>query len=301
MSLSFARYGKDNIRLYKVDKDEKTGTQTVVEMTVCILLEGDIDTSYTAADNSVVVATDTQKQTCYILAKQNPITPPELFASIVGTHFVETYSHIHAAHVKIIQHRWTRMTIDGKPHPHSFFRDGEEIRVVESVTRENQGIFLRSKIEKLLVLKSTGSAFYGFHRDAYTQLPETWDRILSTEVEAGWKWKTFSTLAEVKSVVPKFDEAWNAAREITLKTFATDNSASVQNTMYKMCEQILAAVPLVEAVDYSLPNKHYFEIDLSWHKGLKNTGKDATVLAPQSNPNGLIECTVTRKGPKAKL
>lgn len=301
MSLSFARYGKDNIRLYKVDKDEKTGTQTVVEMTVCILLEGDIDTSYTAADNSVIVATDTQKQTCYILAKQNPITPPELFASIVGTHFVETYSHIHAAHVKIIQHRWTRMTIDGKPHPHSFFRDGEEIRVVESVTRENQGISLRSKIEKLLVLKSTGSAFYSFHRDAYTQLPEVWDRILSTEVEAGWKWKTFSTLAEVKSVVPKFDEAWNAAREITLKTFATDNSASVQNTMYKMCEQILAAVPLVEAVDYSLPNKHYFEIDLSWHKGLKNTGKDATVLAPQSNPNGLIECTVTRKGPKAKL
>lgn len=301
MSLSFARYGKDNIRLYKVDKDEKTGTQTVVEMTICILLEGDIDTSYTAADNSVVVATDTQKQTCYILAKQNPITPPELFASIVGTHFVETYSHIHAAHVKIIQHRWTRMTIDGKPHPHSFFRDGEEIRVVESVTRENQGISLRSKIEKLLVLKSTGSAFYGFHRDAYTQLPETWDRILSTEIEAGWKWKTFSTLAEVKSVVPKFDEAWNAAREITLKTFATDNSASVQNTMYKMCEQILAAAPLVEAVDYSLPNKHYFEIDLSWHKGLKNTGKDATVFAPQSNPNGLIECTVTRKGPKAKL
>jgi len=301
MSLSLARYGKDNIRLYKVDKDEKTGTQTVVEMTICILLEGDIDTSYTAADNSVVVATDTQKQTCYILAKQNPITPPELFASIVGTHFVETYSHIHAAHVKIIQHRWTRMTIDGKPHPHSFFRDGEEIRVVESVTRENQGISLRSKIEKLLVLKSTGSAFYGFHRDAYTQLPETWDRVLSTEIEAGWKWKTFSTLAEVKSVVPKFDEAWNAAREITLKTFATDNSASVQNTMYKMCEQILAAVPLVEAVDYSLPNKHYFEIDLSWHKGLKNTGKDATVFAPQSNPNGLIECTVTRKGPKAKL
>lgn len=43
--LSYARYGKDNIRLYKVDKDEKTGTQTVVEQTVQILLEGDIETS----------------------------------------------------------------------------------------------------------------------------------------------------------------------------------------------------------------------------------------------------------------
>jgi urate oxidase len=43
--LSYARYGKDNIRLYKVDKNEKTGVHTVVEQTVCTLLEGDIDTS----------------------------------------------------------------------------------------------------------------------------------------------------------------------------------------------------------------------------------------------------------------
>lgn len=184
------------------------------------------------------------------------------------------------------------------------------------MTREGQGVSIRSKIEKLLVLKSTGSAFHGFHRDEYTQLPETWDRILSTEVEAGWQWKLFKSIAEVKSV--NFNAAWQAARDITLKTFATDSSASVQNTMYKMCDQILAAIPEVEAVDYALPNKHYFEIgkaphlsrfiitvnivtDLSWHKGLKNTGKDATVFAPQPNPNGLIQCTVTRKGLKSKL
>lgn len=34
--------------------------------------------------------------------------------------------------------------------------------------------------------------------------------------------------------------------------------------------------------------------DLSWHKGLKNTGKDAEVYAPQSGPNGLIKCEVAR-------
>ncbi|KAI9689801.1 MAG: hypothetical protein M1822_009683 [Bathelium mastoideum] len=298
--LSYARYGKDNIRLYKVHKDAETGTQSVTEMTICTLLEGDIETSYTEADNSGIVATDTQKQTCYILAKQNPVTPPELFASIVGNHFIETYKHIHVAHIRIITHRWTRLSVDGKPHPHSFYRDGEEVRVVEAVAREGQGISIRSGIEKLLVLKSTGSAFHGFHRDEYTRLPEAWDRILSTEVECGWQWKTFSGLQEVRSVVPRFDEAWEAARKITLETFATDSSPSVQNTMYKMCDQILAAASLVEAVNYSLPNKHYFEIDLSWHKDLQNTGKDAEVYAPQSDPNGLIQCTVTRQE-KGKL
>lgn len=150
------------------------------------------------------------------------------------------------------------MSIDGKPHPHSFFRDGAETRVIESVTREGQGISIRSKIEKLLVLKSTGSAFHGFHRDEFTRLPETWDRILSTEIEAGWQWKVFQSLSEVKDV--DFNGAWKAARDITMKIFAEDNSASVQATMYKMCDQILATVPLIDAVDYALPNKHYFEI-----------------------------------------
>ncbi|KAK5156816.1 hypothetical protein LTR16_002261 [Cryomyces antarcticus] len=299
--LSYARYGKDNVRLYKVHKDQETGVQSVTEMTVCSLLEGDIDESYTAADNSPIVATDTQKQTVYILAKQNPVTPPELFASILGNHFISSYKHIHAAHIKITVHRWTRMTVEGKPHPHSFMRDGAETRVVEAVAREGEGISIRSGINGLLVLKSTGSAFYGFQRDEYTKLPETWDRILSTEVECGWHWKKFASLEDVRSVVPKFDTAWEAARTITLETFAKENSPSVQNTMYKMCDQILAAAPLTEAVEYSLPNKHYFEIDLSWHKGLKNTGKDAEVFAPQSDPNGLIQCTVTRKGKSAKL
>ncbi|KAF2673174.1 uricase [Microthyrium microscopicum] len=300
--LNYARYGKDNIRLFKVDRDAKAGTQTVTEMVVCVLLEGDIETSYTEADNSVVVATDTQKQTTYIMAKQNPINPPEVFGALLADHFVKTYSHIHGAHVKVTQHRWTRMIVDGKPHPHSFLRDSDEIRVVNVHAQDGgKGITIRSGIEKLLVLKSTGSAFYGFHRDVYTQLPETWDRILSTEVESGWTYKTFGTLPEVQSYAEKFNDTWKAAREITLNTFANESSPSVQNTMYKMCEQILAAVPAVEKVEYSLPNKHYFEIDLSWHKGLKNTGKDAEVYAPQSNPNGLIQCTVSRKGGKAKL
>ncbi|TEA19968.1 Uricase [Colletotrichum sidae] len=289
--LASARYGKDNVRVYKVQRNGDT--QTVTELTVCCLLEGDIATSYTAADNSVVVATDSIKNTIYIKAKENPINPPELFASILGTHFLDTYAHIHAANIKIVQHRWTRMTVDGEPHPHSFYRDSEETRNVEARVSRRDGVALTSSIQKLTVLKSTGSAFHGFVRDEYTTLPETWDRILSTDVDAAWTWR-FPDLAAVRSAVPKFDPAWTAARDITMRTFARDESASVQATMYKMCEQILAAVPEVLAVTYTLPNKHYFEVDLSWHKGLKNTGPDAEVYAPQSGPNGLIKCEVAR-------
>jgi urate oxidase len=256
---------------------------------------------YTKADNSVVVATDSMKNTVYVKAKEHPVTPPELFASILSTHFIDTYPHLTAAHVNVITHRWTRMTIDGKPHPHSFYRDGNETRNVEAVARKGKGIDIRSGIAGLLVLKSTGSQFHGFIRDEYTTLPEVWDRILSTDVDAGWSWKTFPDLATVKAAIPKFDKAFDNARNITMKTFAEEDSPSVQNTMYKMCEYIMEAVPEVDSVDYSLPNKHYFEIDMSWHKGLKNTGKDAEVYAPQSGPNGLIKVTVARSQVASKL
>jgi urate oxidase len=152
------------------------------------------------------------------------------------------------------------MTVDGKPHPHSFYRDGTETRNVEVTFKRNIGFAIKSGIQGLTVLKSTGSAFHGFVRDEYTTLGETWDRILSTDVDATWDWKLFKTLEDIKAIIPKFDAAWESAREITMSTFATDYSASVQATMYLMSEQILAAVPLVEHVTYSLPNKHYFEI-----------------------------------------
>ena len=215
---------------------------------------------YTEADNSVVVATDSIKNTIYIKAKEHPVNPPELYVSHLGQHFLDRYPHITTAHIKVVVHRWTRMDVDGAPHPHSFFRDGQETRNVEATISRAGGIALTSSIQGLTVLKSTGSAFHGFVRDEYTTLPETWDRILSTDVDCSWTWKPFATVAAVEAGVERFDAAWAGARTIIMKTFATDESASVQNTMYKMCEQILEAAPEVEKAGFSLPNKHYFEV-----------------------------------------
>lgn len=257
--LSYARYGKDNVRVYKVHRNSD-GTQDVTEMTVCTLLEGDIAESWTQANNANIVATDTQKQTVYVMAKLHPVNPPELFASILGQHYLDQYPHISAAHISIKVHKWTRLQVEGKPHPHSFVRDGNELRTVEAVAKRGAGLKIRSGVTGLLVLKSTGSQFWGFHRDEYTRLPETWDRILSTEVEAIWQWRNFADVKAVEKEVDIFNKAWSDAKTITLETFAKENSPSVQNTMYLMSEQILAAAPLVDSVDYSLPNKHYFEI-----------------------------------------
>lgn len=301
--LSSNTYGKDNVRILKVKRDpQNPKKQDVIELTVRVLLKGELDVAYTKADNCPVVPTDTVKNTCFIIAKQTEVWPIERYASTLADHFLTRYAHIHAAEVYVIQHRWTRYDVHGTPHPHSFIRDGAEVRTTLVTKEEGQPFQIKSGIKDLTVLKSTNSMFYGFHECEYTTLPEDYDRILSTDVDASWTFipGKIQTLADVSALADKgeFDRAFNLARNVTLEIFAVENSASVQATMYNMSERILKEGPLLDSVSYALPNKHYFYLDLSWHKDIKNLGKDAEVYVPSPNPNGLIKCTVTRSSSK---
>ena len=175
----------------------------------------------------MVVATDSIKNTIYIKAKEHPVNPPELYASHLGQHFLDTYPHITSAHINIIVHRWTRMTVDNAPHPHSFFRDGQETRNVEATVSRSGGIALTSSIAGLSVLKSTGSAFHGFVRDEFTTLGETWDRILSTVIHCSWTWKPFSTAYSLQHGAERFDAAWASALSPIVKTFTAHDTDAV--------------------------------------------------------------------------
>ncbi|TQS38524.1 hypothetical protein Golomagni_00970 [Golovinomyces magnicellulatus] len=288
-----SRYGKDNVRICKVERDEETGVQTVTEMTMGVMLEGAINSSYTQGDNSVIIATDSMKNAVYIKAKENPVSPPELFACILGDHFIGKYPHLTGAQIKIITHQWARMNFDGKPHPHSFYKDGDYTQVTKAKIQKNK-IEISSGINGLPVFKSTGSQFHGFVRDEFTTLPEAWDRVLSTHINCIWTWKPFETMTSVRAAAPHFDKAWLDVRDITMKIFAQENSHSVQNTMYNMSNHILQTNTSIQDVEYKLPNKHYNKIDLSWYKGLQDTGENAEIYLPQTDPNGLIELKVTR-------
>ena len=60
------RYGKSAIRLVRVDRHDER--HRVRDLTIAIALEGDFAASYVDGDNSLVVATDTMKNTAYALA-----------------------------------------------------------------------------------------------------------------------------------------------------------------------------------------------------------------------------------------
>src|SRR5258707_2924996 len=100
----------------------------LTELTVAIRLEGDFARSYTHGDNSNVVATDSMKNTVYVLAKTHPLDSPESFAHDLAQHFVKTYAQVQGAEVSIEQSAWRRIEVASRSHPTAFESGGAELR-----------------------------------------------------------------------------------------------------------------------------------------------------------------------------
>ncbi len=188
MKLSFHRYGKTRVRVLRV---HRTGaTHRVKELEVTVLLRGKFESSYTSSDNSLVVATDTMKNTINILAKKKLGSETEDFGREIGDHFLRTYPQVNDAEVSLSEHCWERLECDGKPHPHAFKeKSGAKPFSIVTCSRET-GPKVDSGIENLLIMKSTGSGFEGFFKDRHTTLAETKDRILATRLRAVWSYQT---------------------------------------------------------------------------------------------------------------
>lgn len=295
-------YGKGNVKFLKVKKNPANPKeQEVLEANCQVLLSGGFDVSYTKADNSPIVPTDTVKNTILVEAKNTDVWPIERFAGHLAQHFTSKYDHVDGVEVTIVQTKWTKYAVNGSLHPHSFKHEGPETRrTVLSYLKASKKLTITSSIKDLTVLKSTGSMFYGYNVCDYTTLQPTKDRILSTDVDASWVFdpKIIGTLDDVATAADAgvFDNAYNKARGVTLDLFALENSASVQATMFNMSEKILETVKEIASVSYALPNKHYILFNLEW-KGIKD---NTELFYPSPDPNGQIRSTVARE-PKSKL
>jgi len=305
-TLTSAIYGKDKVRVFRVVRTDTV--HEIAEYNVRAILGGDISTSFTQADNSVVVATDSIKNTIYILAKKSPyILDPVLFALHLGIHFVQTYPHIHQTHISIEKLKWSRIALPGKieGHKHSFVRDGDEKRTVEvhvdgAKNKAAPAARIAAGLKDLLLLKTTGSAFEGFIQDDYTTLLPVSDRILSTAVDTSYNFPpspglTIDGLAAYGAEYD-FESVAQKVRDATIELFAEDESASVQATLYNTAQRVLRDNPKLVDITYRLPNKHYIPVNLSFFHDTQNVSPPnvAEVFMPTDSPSGIIKATVSR-------
>ncbi len=164
--------------------------------------------------------------------------------------YLDLYPQVTSVAITAHETKWSRLSFGGKPHPHSFVLDSNGKPTVEvSATRE--GSTLASGVDGFTFMKSTQSGWEDYLKDPYTTLKETDDRICATSMVASWKW----------SAKPQNYPATNARILATLlEVFGTTYSASVQDSLYRMGEAALDAVPEISEISMACPNMHFIPI-----------------------------------------
>jgi urate oxidase len=220
------------------------------------------------------------KNTVYALARQFEIDAIEEFARALATHFLRQNPILTRARATIREQPWNRISVHGRGHPHAFLRGSDETDVA-TVTAEGDSARIESGIDEIRVLKTTGSAFEGFQRDQFTTLRDTVDRVLATAMRVRWTYG----LTEIS-----YAETRERVRQAILETFAEHESRSVQHTAYATGEAVLQRCPEIDAIAFSMPNKHHLIVDLTPF-GLDNPNE---IFVATDEPYGLIETIVRR-------
>jgi urate oxidase len=276
--LSHNSYGKSRIRLTRITRH--ADRHDLKELSIDVRLEGDFAASYLHGDNAKVVATDSMKNTVYVLAKKHGVGAIEDFAATVAGHFLQTYAQISTATVTVAEKPWTRLTFDGREHAHAFCGGGSERRLC-TVTNSRQGRHVESGLDNLALLKTTDSAFTGFIQDAYTTLRDADDRVFATLLTARWRYR---------EAPADWDRCHAAVRQAFLNVFARHKSLAVQHTLYAMAEAALEVASEVDEITLEMPNRHHLLVDLKPF-GLDNRNE---VFVATDEPHGLITGTVRR-------
>ncbi len=158
IELGANRYGKAAIRVVRVGRD--TSPHRLRDLTVAIALEGEFTAAHADGDNSLVVATDTMKNTAYAFALDHLDGAIEAYGRALAEHFLE-FDQVDAATVNIRGHQWRPIDVAGSPAADAFVRGGEGTRLA-TVTASRTGTTVEAGVEDLVVMKTTRSGVRGF-------------------------------------------------------------------------------------------------------------------------------------------
>ncbi|MDR3799003.1 MAG: urate oxidase [Terracidiphilus sp.] len=273
------RYGKSRVRLSRITR--LSDRHEFKEWTVHVMLYGDFETSYTQADNSKVLPTDTMKNTVYYVARGSQAETIEAFACELGDYFLSNQPQVAKVSIEVQEKAWQRMTVDGAPEATTFKMGGPELQTAHAERERGSGWNVISGVDGLTILKTTKSAFTGYIKDKLTTLKPAADRIFGTRATVTW---------EYRAATPDYTQVRARTLAALLKEFAGHDSMSVQHTLFDMGKAALAAAPEIARIRLSMPNLHHLLAELSPF-GLDNPNH---IFVPIDEPHGTIEATIER-------
>ena len=120
------QYGKAEVRMVYVDRS--TPVHEITDVNVTSQLIGDFADTHLTGANDAVIATDTQKNTVYAMARTGGFGSPEEFALRLARNYVSKYEQVTGARMAVEQYSWDRITTTGGPHDHAFSKGTAEAR-----------------------------------------------------------------------------------------------------------------------------------------------------------------------------
>jgi urate oxidase len=271
-TLKSDNYGKTRVRLTQVIRNGDR--HELIELSAKIIFKGDFADAFTKADNSIVLPTDTIKNTVYVIARKHPIQSIEQFARDLAKHFLGLVKHLDTVEIEMRQAPWNRI----EDHGSAFALGGAECRIA-MLSASRTGERMDSGFHGLEILKTANSAFSDYLLDEWTTLPPTRDRLFGTVLDADWSYKEGSV---------DYNAEYQRVRSTLLKTFAEHVSESVQHTLFDMAKAVLAQTETLKEIHLVMPNKHRLLVDLSRFK-MSNPNQ---VFVPTDEPSGYIEARV---------
>jgi urate oxidase len=291
-------YGKQSVPVFKIRKEGNN--HSIIDMVVKIMLEGTISKSWLEGENSEIVPTETQKNTCYALAMKTQFDCIEDYGLALGRDMLARHSHLSCVNLDITERTWERAQVGGRAHNHVFVSSPSPVRRLCRIKlARGDAAQVTSGVCDIKVMKTTQSGFMGYIQDEYTTLKPVGvggsapDRIMCTEMVAEWSYATG------RAPEGRFVEVNKRVFDTLLSTLAgpTDRgvfSKSLQETAYKMAVQALDSVPELSKVSLATPNVHFYPYDLEQF-GMPNPNVVFQSTDCHSTASGRIMTTVTRK------
>jgi urate oxidase len=273
------QYGKSRVRLSRITRHGDR--HDFQEWSVSVLLRGDFADSFTKADNSKILPTDTMKNSVYSIARDSGAATIEEFALELGDYLLKNNSQVTGVTVEVSERAWKPMILDSKPEPQAFKLEGPELQTAVVIGTKGGPWSVTSGIEGLTVLKTTKSGFEGYLRDRLTTLKPVSDRIFGTRITTAWQFA---------SAMPEYAAVRAQVTSTLMKEFAAHDSKSVQHTLFDMAKAALAAAPATSRITLTMPNLHHLLADLSPF-GQDNPNH---IFVPIDEPHGYIEATIER-------
>ena len=139
------RYGKSRVRLSRITRLKDR--HEFNEWTVHVMLKGDFEASFTKADNSKVLPTDTMKNTVYSVARGSQAKTIESFAMELGDYFLANNAQVSGVSIEIEERAWERIAVGGCSRTRHIQaqRNGASDCTRDARTRRRMGCDLRRR------------------------------------------------------------------------------------------------------------------------------------------------------------